>query len=150
MWGKIVLSAAGLLAFALAAFLGRGLILAYGDARRAAGQAEAESAQLPAMLAASAAATRASLAARDNIIVANQRSAEEWARLLPLILAANDKVNSYAQTEPGRAPCLSPHRVRGIEADRAALFSSPPGSAADPAGPMPSNAPEDATRPRPE
>jgi hypothetical protein len=123
MWGKILASAAGLLAFALAAFLVHQLINAYGAGERAAGRLEAEAAQVPKILAAREAASHAERAARDDIIAAQQSSADELGRILPLILAANDRVSTYAQSDAGRSPCLSADRVRGIESDRAALFS---------------------------
>jgi hypothetical protein len=123
MWGKILASAAGLLAFALAAFLGHQLINAYGAGQRAAGRLEAKTEELPKILAEREAVSNAKLALRNDIIAAQQSSADELGRILPLILAANDRVSTHAQSDAGRAPCLSADRVRGIESDRAALFS---------------------------
>ena len=51
-------------------------------------------------------------------------------RLLPQILSAQDKVTAYAASAAGRAACLGPDRVWGIEADRTALF---PAATPDPA-----------------
>jgi len=147
MWSKIVASAAGLLAMALAVFLCLRLVTAYGDARRAAGRAEAEVAQLPAILAANAAAARAEIRGRDNVLAADQRSADELARILPLVLAANEKVSSYAQTATGRIPCLDADRVRGIETDRAALFPTARDTPEGFAGPVPADVLADAARP---
>ena len=150
MWGKIAAGAGALLAFALAAFLGHALIRAYGAAERGAGRAEAEAAQLPAILATHEAAAHADLTARAKIIASQQNSADELARILPLIVAANDKVTTYAKSDAGRAPCLSADRVRGIEADRAALFPTSRDLAGDNAGPLPAIAIADAIRPQPQ
>lgn len=142
MWGKLLAGAALISAFALAAFLGHQMIAAYGDARYAAGRAAGQAAQLPAILAANAAAAEAALAARDRIIAADAGHAAETARLLPLILQSNDEVTAYAKTNAGRAACLDAERVRGIEAGRRALFPAPAAEPTDHGspGPVPSDA----------
>lgn len=149
MWGKIMAGAVGLLAFALAAFFGHQLIAAYGAARQTAGRAEAEAAQLPAIIAANAASTNAALAARDRVIAADSVHAKELGRLLPLALSANDKVNAYAQTDAGGAPCLATDRVRDIESDRNALFSEPASPTSHAARSMPSDLLTDEAGPQP-
>ncbi|WP_442679738.1 hypothetical protein ACSBM8_00600 [Sphingomonas sp. ASY06-1R] len=147
MGGKILAALVGLLSLACAAFIMVKIVTLYGAARYAAGRAEAEAAQLPRIVAAHDAAARAGLTARDRIIAADASRMAEMARILPHILTAYDKVNAYASTVAGGAPCLAAERVRGIESDRAALFpdlsetdigdprSMPPGAAADTAGP---------------
>ena len=137
MGGKVAAALAGLLAIALSALVLLKIVTLYGAARYAAGRAEAEAAQLPGLIAAHEGAARAGLAARDRVIGADTARLDEMTRMLPLLLAANDKVNAYASTAAGGAPCLAADRVRGIEIDRAALFSAAPKADDDDAGPVP-------------
>jgi len=122
MWAKLTLGAAAVLAAALFAFLGDRLIAAYGNARYAAGLADGQVRQLPAILAANAHAARASLDARDRIIAAEQIHADETARLAAMVERSDEEVNAYEASAAGRAGCLDAERVRAIEATRAALF----------------------------
>ncbi len=140
MWGKVLASAAVVLAFGLAAFLGQHMIRAFGDARYAAGQADGRVAQLPAILAANAAVTKAALDARDGLIAADAGHVATIARLLPLILSSNDEVTAYAATDAGRAACLDADRVHGIKTSRVALFPAATGTTgAYPTGSMPAD-----------
>ena len=43
----------------------------------------------------------------------------------PVIVRSTDTVRTYAQTDAGRAPCLGPERVRGIDALDAELAGDP-------------------------
>jgi len=122
MFGRLMISAAAVLAAALFAYLGNRLISAYGEARYQSGLAEGQLKQVPGILVANEKATRAGLDARDRIIAADGTRDAELGRLLPEILSAQDKVATYAASTAGRADCLGPDRVRGIEADRLALF----------------------------
>jgi hypothetical protein len=122
MWSKIMTGAAALLAAALFASLGNRLIGAHGEARYQAGLAKGQVQQLPAILAAHAAATKEALDARDRIITADAAQAKEMARLTALIRRSDDEVNAYEATDAGHADCLGAGRVRAIEAARAALF----------------------------
>jgi hypothetical protein len=131
MWTKLMLSAAAGLAAALFAFLGNRLISAYGDARYQAGLAEGRVRQLPAILAANAAAVQAGLDTRDRLLVAEHVHAAETARLTALIQQSEDEGKAYEASDAGRTDCLGPDRVRAIEAGRATLF---PASAAQTSG----------------
>ena len=140
MFAKTIIGAAAILAAALFAYLGDRLISAYGEARYQSGLADGHLKQMPGVLAANEKAAQAGLDARDRVIAADGARDGTLARLIPQILSAQDKVNAYAASAAGRAACLGPDRVRGIEADRTALFP-----AADPAnegatGSMPANA----------
>lgn len=149
MLAKLMMCAAAVLAAALFAYLGDRLIQAFGEARYQSGLAEGQLKQVPGVLAANAAAAAAGLDARDRVIAADAARNAELARIIPQILSANDKVRSYAASSAGRAACLGPDRVRGIEAGRAALF--PPiafttsGSGAT--GSLPTDAVPDTSRP---
>lgn len=147
MGGKILAVAIGLLMLAVAAFVLVRIVTLYGAARYAAGRAEAEAAQLPRIVAAQAAATEAGLVARDRIIAADATRLTELARILPQILVAHDKVNSYASTMAGGAPCLAAERVRGIENDRAALFPDTAETGAGDTGSVQTGAARDTARP---
>lgn len=130
MFAKLMMSAAAVLAAALFAFLGDRLITAYGEARYQSGLANGQLKQMPNILAASQRATQAGLDARDRVIAADNARDTTLGRLFPQILLAQDKVTAYAASAAGRADCLGPDRVRGIETDRLALF---PAAAPDPA-----------------
>jgi hypothetical protein len=149
MFAKLMMGAAAVLAAALSAYLGTRLITAYGDARYQSGLVAGRLAQVQDVLTANAQAAQAGLSARDRIIAAESAHGTALARLIPQILSAQDKANTYAATVAGRAICLGADRVRGIEADRGALF---PASAAvsadrDPTGSVPADAAADAIRP---
>ena len=131
MFAKLMMCAAAILAAALFAYLGDRLITAYGEARYQSGLADGQLKQLPDVLAANGKAAQAGLDARDRVIAADGARDATLARLIPQILSAQDKVTAYAASAAGRAACLGPDRVRGIETDRAVLF---PASAPDPAG----------------
>ena len=144
MWTKLMLSAAAVLAAALFAFLGNRLISAYGAARYQAGLAQGQVQQLPAILAANAAAAQAGLDARDRLIDAEHDHAVEAARLAAVIQRSQDEGNAYEASDAGRADCLDAERVHSIEAIRAALF---PAATAQAAGRSQSGSvPADATR----
>ena len=52
--------------------------------------------------------------------------ADRLASIEPIVLRSSDTVTRYAQTPAGAAACLGADRVRGIEADAAALgFPAP-------------------------
>lgn len=130
MFVKLMIGAAAVLAAALFAYLGDRLINAYGEARYRSGFAEGRLKQVPGILAASEKAAQAGLDARDRVIAADGRRDATLARLIPQILSAQDKVTAYAASTAGRAYCLGPERVRGIETDRTALFPATPSDAA--------------------
>ncbi len=132
-----MLSAAAVLAVALFAFLGDRLISAYGDARFQAGLAGGQVKQLPAILAANAAATKAGLDARDRLIAAEHDHAAETARLAAVIQQSEHEGKAYEASDAGRADCLDAERVRAIEASRAALFPATATSAAGDDEPRP-------------
>ncbi|MBY8826132.1 hypothetical protein [Sphingomonas colocasiae] len=122
MWAKL---AAGAGILALAAFA----IWMFGNARHDAGRL------------AEAAKWQAEVRVRDQRIadlrVENERRetasavryAERLAAIDPIILRSTERVIQYAQTPAGRAACLAADRVRGIEADAAALFPAYPAGA---------------------
>ena len=131
MFAKLTTCAAALLAAALFAYLGNRLITAYGEARYQSGRADGQLMQMPGILAANQRAAQAGLDARDRVIAADGARDTTLSRLIPQILSAQDKVTAYAASAAGRADCLGPDRVRGIETDRLSLF---PPAASDPAG----------------
>lgn len=130
MFAKLMIGAAAVLTAALFAYLGDRLIEAYGDARYRNGVADGQLKQLPGVIAANQQAAQAGLDARDRVIAADGARDAVLGRLIPQILSAQDKVTAYAASAAGRADCLGPDRVRGIEADRLALF---PAATPDPA-----------------
>jgi len=142
MFAKLMIAAAAVLAAALFAYLGDRTIQAYGEARYQSGLADGQLKQMPVILAANEKVTQTALDARDRIIAADGTRDAELGRLLPEILSAQDKVTTYAASTAGRADCLGPDRVRGIEADRLALFPAPTPSEAgsDAARPVPTDA----------
>jgi hypothetical protein len=152
MWGKVltVLVVTGIIG--AVTFLGWRVVVAYGDARYAAGKADAQVAQIPAIRAADARAMEIAVGTRDQVIASQNLSMSELARITALALASNEKVTAYAQTAAGMAACLAPDRVLGIEADRATLF--PPAAPSAPsegaAGPVPANVLPDAFGPQPQ
>lgn len=131
MFAKLMMSAAAVLAAALFAYLGDRLIDAYGEARYQSGLADGQLKQMADILAANRRAAQAGLDARDQVIAADGARDAALSRLIPQILSAQDKVTAYAASDAGRADCLGPDRVRGIEADRLTLF---PTATSDPAG----------------
>jgi len=142
MFAKLMMGAAAVLAAALFVYLGDRLIGAYGEARYQSGLADGQIKQMPRILAANEKAAQAGLDARDRVIAADGVRDATVARLIPQILSAQDKVTAYAASAAGQAACLGPDRVRGIEADRAALFpSASPDTASDgPARSVPAGA----------
>jgi len=149
MFAKLMIGAVALLTAALFAYLGGRLIDAYGEARYQSGLAEGQLKQMPDVLAANQKVAQAGFDARDRVIAADGARDAELGRLIPQILSAQDRVSAYAASAAGRAGCLGPDRVRGIEDDRAALF---PASAADApgrrgTGPLPAIAASDTGRP---
>ncbi len=56
---------------------------------------------------------------------AAQTYAATLAARQPIIIQSRDTVTRYAQTSDGRSLCLPADRVRGAQADRAALFADP-------------------------
>jgi len=130
MPAKLIICAAAVLAATLFAYLGSRLIDAYGDARYESGLADGQLKQMPGILAANRRAAQAGLDARDRVIAADGAHDATLRRLIPQILSAQDKVTAYATSVAGRAICLGPERVRGIESDRLSLF---PPATADPA-----------------
>jgi len=151
MFAKIMSGAAAVLAAALFAYLGHALIEAYGAARYQAGLADGQLRQVPQILAANAAVTKAGLDARDRIIAAEVAHASEATKLAELIQKSEDEVKSYEASDAGIAGCLGAERVRAIEASRAALFPAPSSTAAGSgeAGPVPPDAVADPSGWRP-
>lgn len=141
MWGKLLTVLVVTSIIGAVTFLGWRVVVAYGDARYAAGKAQAEVDQVPAILAANERAARATIDGRDRVILASETNAAELRRLLPLLLSSQSKVDAYAQTDAGRLACLGPDRVLGITADRTALFSFTPAAVAGAAaaGPVPAD-----------
>jgi len=131
MFAKLMMCAAAVLAAALFAYLGDRLIHAYGEARYQSGLADGQLKQMPGILAANQKVAQAGFDARDRVIAADGARDATLSRLIPQILSAQDKVTAYAASTAGRAACLGPDRVRGIESDRLALF---PAAASYPAG----------------
>lgn len=142
MFTKLMIGVAAVLAAALFAYLGNRLIHAYGDARYESGLANGQLNRMTDILAANRAAAQAGLDARDRVIAADSTRDAELGRLIPQILSAQTKVTAYAASAAGRADCLGPERVRGIETDRAALFPAPASDSADggAAGSVPTDA----------
>jgi len=149
MFAKLMTGAAAVLAAVLFAYLGGRTINAYGEARYQSGLSNGQLKQMPGILAANARAEQAGLDARDRVIAADGKRDAELGRLLPQILSAQDKVTAYAASSAGRAACLGPERVRGIEADRTALFLTTTAAPTDRrrAGPVPTDAAADPARP---
>ena len=141
MFAKLMISAAAVLAAALFAYLGNRLIDAYGDARYQSGLAAGQLKQVPDILAANRQAAQAGLNARDQVIAADGARDATLGRLIPQIISAQEKVTAYAASAAGRADCLGADRVRGVEADRRALFPAAIADTADggPAGSVPAN-----------
>jgi len=139
MWGKLLAVLAILAIVGTAGLVCDRIVIAYGDARYAAGKADAQVAEIPAIRAADAKAAQIGLDGRDRVIAAQGANMSELERLSALALAANDKVTAYAQTAAGMAACLPSDRVFGIEADRATLFpaAAPEGSGVGHPGPLP-------------
>lgn len=131
MFAKLMIGAAAFMAAALFAYLGDRVINAYGEARYQSGFADSRLTQVPGILAANEKAAQAGLGARDRVIVADGLRDAALARLIPQILSAQEKVTAYAASAAGRAYCLGPDRVRGIETDRAAIFPDTPADPAD-------------------
>lgn len=142
MFAKLMMGAAAVLAAALFAYLGDRLITAYGEARYERGLADGQIKQIPNILAANAEAAQAGLEARDRVIAADGARDTTLARLIPQILSAQEKVTAYAASPAGRTACLGPDRVRGIEADRIALFpaASPNSTGGGTVGSVPADA----------
>lgn len=141
MFAKLMIGAAAVLTAALFAYLGDRLINAYGEARYHSGLADGQLKQMPGILAANQQAAQAGLNARDRVIAADGARDATLGRLIPQILSAEDKVTTYAASAAGRAVCLGPDRVRGIEADRLTLFpaTTPDPTSGDPAGFVPAD-----------
>lgn len=152
MWGKLLAALAIVSIVAAAGLVFDRIVVAFGDARYAQGKADAQVAQIPAIRAADTRAMRIAIDGRDRVIATQNVNMSELGRLSALALAANDKVTAYAPTTAGMAACLGPERVRGIEADRAALF--PPAASAQAAGaasgPVPTLSYEDPGGPQPQ
>lgn len=80
----------------------------------------------------------------ERFIAAQDRNAARDAAREPIVLRSTNTVREYAQTADGRVLCLPAERVRGIEADAAALSAAAqaagngnpamPADAAHPAG----------------
>jgi hypothetical protein len=134
MWLKAIFGGAVALAFGLAAFLGVKLIDHYGDARYAAGVADGQLKQVPAILAANAQVTQMALQARDQVIAADGVRDTEVGRVLGLFTSFKERNAVYAQTDAGRAECLGADRMRGIAALGTSLFGFDPTSAPNTAG----------------
>jgi len=141
MWGKLltVLVVTGIIG--AVTFLGWRVVTAYGDARYAAGKDDAKLEQMPAIIAANEAAAKQAISGIMDQLTAERAHSATVERLAGLIATQEEKVDAYAQTVAGRAACLAPDRVRGIEDDRAALF--PPATAAPAAGGQPRPLPAD-------
>lgn len=139
MWGKLLAALAIVSIVGAAGLVCDRIVIAYGEARYAQGQADAQVAQIPAIREADARAMQIALDGRDRVIAAQDTNMSELGRISALAFAANDKVTAYAHTAAGMAACLGPDRVRGIEADRAALFPASPaeGASGGKPGPLP-------------
>jgi len=151
MWGKLLTVLVVTSIIGAVTFLGWRTITAYGDARYAAGKADAQVAQIPAIRAADAEALRIALDGRDRVIATQNDNMSELGRISTLALTAQQKVTGYAQTPRGMVACLPADRVLGIEADRDALFPSTATDAASggAAGPVPAGGDPDPSRPQP-
>lgn len=125
MFAKFMMGAAAVLAAALFAYLGHGLIEAFGTARYEAGLAEGRLQQMPLILAANASAAKAGLQARDRIIAAEAVHRDETARLATLAEQSENEVKTYEASNAGAAGCLDAGRVRAIQAMRATFFHPP-------------------------
>jgi hypothetical protein len=91
--------------------------------------------QVPAVLAANAQVTQMALQARDQVIAADGVRDTEVNRVLGLFTTFFKERNAaYAQTDAGRAECLSAERMRGIAALGSSLFGFDPTSAPNAAG----------------
>lgn len=72
--------------------------------------------------------------------IAAETYADRLASRAPIILRSTDTVRTYAQTDAGRAVCLSADRVRGIDTLDGDLFPDDPEPAGRGAGSVPADA----------
>lgn len=114
---------AGALALAVA------LAWLHGNARFNAGELAERAVWLTDSVAAERVMAAREVAAERRAAVASEAFADRLASFEPIVLRSHDTVTRYAQTPAGAAACLAAERVRGIEADAAALGLA----AADPA-----------------
>lgn len=105
------------------------LLWLFGQARYDAGQM-AERARWERVAAKTAQdSAKASIALARRSSEAIEAHAREVVRLQPIIQRSKETLRVFHQTPDGARLCLAPDRVRGIEADRAALFADAAGSA---------------------
>lgn len=117
--------AAGVGALALAVLLA----WMHGNARYNAGELTERAAWLTDSVKAERVLAAREVAAERRAGDAAAAFADRLASIEPIVLRSHDTVTRYAQTPAGAALCLGADRVRGIEADAAALGFA----AADPA-----------------
>lgn len=121
-WGRI-LGGAGVLALALA------LAWLHGNARYAAGKSDgtlAEAGKWRSKVDEQAAQIADLRVANERKVAdATVRYVTRVEQLQPIIVQGKETVREYEKTVAGAAMCLSPERVRGIDADAAALGLSP-------------------------
>lgn len=133
MWFKLAI---GVACLALASFL----ITLYGKARYNAGQLSERVQWDHVVLAHEKEIGALSLANERRISAASEANAERLAAIAPVVLRSHDTVVKFAATAAGSVRCLDDERVRGIEADRAALFANYPAPAGTGADALPSDA----------
>ena len=114
---------AGALALAVA------LAWMHGNARYASGELAERAVWLDGSVQAERELAAREVAAERRAGDAAATFADRIAAFEPVVLRSHDTVTRYAQTSSGAAACLDVGRVRGIEADAAALGLAPADSA---------------------
>lgn len=117
-WQRWALGAGAVALALLACWM---LIRAYGSARYDAGAAAERARWESARATAERAVADARVAAERRVTEAQAAYADRITSIEPIIVRSTDTVTRYAQTPAGSAPCLDAERVRGIDADAAAL-----------------------------
>lgn len=77
----------------------------------------------------------------NRLIDAQATHTERIETIRPVVLTNKETVTRYAETPAGRALCLAPDRVPGIEQARSLLFADTALTAGESAGTVPADAP---------
>lgn len=133
MWGKLL---AGAGALALAAFL----VWMFGNARYDAGKLAERDRWKDRQIKTAVERGAMAVGYEKQLTRAAEDYANRTAAMQPIIVRSTNTVERYAETPAGRALCLTPDRVLGIERDAAALFAATAGAAEGAGGTLPDNA----------
>lgn len=130
MWGKLLAALAIVAIVGTAGLVCDRIVIAYGNARYAAGKADAQLAAVPGILAANEGAAKSAIDARDRVILAASAYADRAAALKPIILTNRETEVRYAESAAGKLDCRDAERVQAVDVLDATLF--PPAAASDP------------------